>query len=164
MTTTALPLRAHDQQGTDIHVLLGRVIREHLDKRANPDCVCSICQLDAALTEYGITRKNTPEFAARASIAAIDAAASWVADALNTIARLEDERALIKPEAIRRIMESRGIAATPAEKIVEADPEYAAHREKQRDAEVVKWAAAAAYESAKLTAKLDVALASRVDE
>jgi hypothetical protein len=103
----------------------------------------------------------SPEQSARASIAAIEAAATWVADALNTIARLEDERALIKPEAIRRIMESRGMAATPAEKIVEADPEYFAHREKQRDAEVVKWAAAGQYEAAKLTAKLDVALATR---
>lgn len=99
---------------------------------------------------------------ARASIAAIEAAATWVADALNAIARLEDERALIKPQAIRRLMDSgAATSATAAEKIVEADPEYAAHREKQRDAEVVKWAAAAAYESAKLTAKLDVALATR---
>lgn len=75
--------------------------------------------------------------------------------------RVEDERALIKPEAIRRIMESRGMAATPAEKIVESDDLYAAHREKQRDAEVMKWAAVSKYESSKLTAKLDVALATR---
>lgn len=103
------------------------------------------------------TRLN-PEQRARASIAAIEAAATWVADALNAVALLEDERSLIKPQAIRRLMESRGIAATPAEKIIEEDAEYAAHRAKQRDAEVVKWAAAAAYESAKLRARLDVAL------
>lgn len=107
------------------------------------------------------TEPTSDEERARASIAAIETAATWVSDALNDIARLEDERALIKPEAIRRIMESRGMAATPAEKIVEADPEYAAHRAKQRDAEVVKWAAVAKYEASKLTAKLDVSLAMR---
>lgn len=106
----------------------------------------------------------SPEQNARASIAAIETAATWVADALNMVAQLEDERALIKPEAIRRIMESRGLAATPAEKIVESDPEYAAHRAKQRDAEVIKWSAVAQYEAAKLRAKLDVALATRGDE
>jgi hypothetical protein len=111
-----------------------------------------------------MTTTLTPVESARASIEAISAAATFVADALNTVAQLEDDRSLIKPEAIRRIMESRGIAATPAEKIVEADPEYAAHRAKQRDAEVVKWAAAAQYEAAKLRAKLDVALATRGDE
>ncbi len=100
----------------------------------------------------------TPEENARASIAAVDAAASWVAETLNNVSKLEDQRALIKPLAVARIMKSHGMAATPAEKVVEMDSEYAEHRAKQRDAEVQKWAADAAYKAAELTARLDVAL------
>jgi hypothetical protein len=105
------------------------------------------------------TDTDPREKAARQSIDALAAAATRCSAALNAIAELEDERALIKPQAIRRLMDS-GAASSPtaAEKIVEQDPEYAAHRRRQRDAEVEKWAAAANYEAAKLTATLDVAL------
>lgn len=117
--------------------------------------------------DYEIVDAETPvadtawtrELRARQSIAALPFVAHRCADALNTIAELEDERALIKPQAIRRLMDSGAASsATAAYKIVEADPEYAAHRRTQRDAEIEKWAAAASYESAKLTAALDVAL------
>lgn len=101
----------------------------------------------------------TPEQLARQSIASLENAAQRVAHALNTIARLEDSRALIKPEAIKRLMESGAASsATAAEKIVEKDDQYIAHRERQRDAEVEKWGALAAWEAAKLSAELEVAL------
>lgn len=103
--------------------------------------------------------KLTPEQKARATIVALENAAARVAHALNTIAELEDARALIKPEAIKRLIEAgAGSSATAAEKIVERDGDYANHRLKQRDAECEKWGALAAYEAAKLSAALDVAL------
>ncbi len=99
---------------------------------------------------------------ARESIDRIASAAANVAGALNRIAHLEDERALIKPRAVKRLMENgAATSATAAEKIVEQDAEYADHRRKQRDAEIAKWAALASYEAAKLTAHLDVALATQ---
>ena len=97
---------------------------------------------------------------ARASIAALDAAAARCASAHNRVAELEDERALVKPEAIKRIM-AHGLATSnsAAEKIVEQDPFYAEHRSKQRNAETERWASLAAWEAAKLAARLDVSLA-----
>jgi hypothetical protein len=51
---------------------------------------------------------------------------------------LEDERPLIKAAATKRLMEAgAATSATAAEKIVEADPEYAAHRVRQREAVVL---------------------------
>lgn len=110
------------------------------------------------------TLTMSPIESARASIAALDAAASWLADALNTVARLEDERALIKADAIRRLVES-GVATSPsaAERVVERDDEYMAHRAKQRDAEYQKWHAVASFEACKLTALLDVRLAATLN-
>jgi hypothetical protein len=57
---------------------------------------------------------------------------------------LEDERALVKRDAIKRLMES-GVAtsASAAERVVESDEAYAAHRAKQREAVMdtqVRWA------------------------
>jgi hypothetical protein len=48
---------------------------------------------------------------------------------------LEDQRPLIKAAAIERLMKAgKATSASAAEKIVEADDEYLAHRVKQRDA------------------------------
>lgn len=99
--------------------------------------------------------------AAQQSISAIESAAAKVSSALNRIAELEDQRALIKPRAIKRLMENgAATSATAAEKIVEQDEEYSSHRRLQRDAEVEKWFALANYEAAKLAAQLDVAIAA----
>lgn len=121
---------------------------------------------DLPVADYEIVDADTPlsltpEQKARATIVALENAAARVAHALNTIAALEDARALIKPEAIKRLIEAGAASsATAAEKIVERDGDYANHRLKQRDAECEKWGALAAYEAAKLSAALDVALAS----
>lgn len=97
---------------------------------------------------------------ARRSIELLHNAAYECAQAHNHVAELEDERALIKPEAIKRIME-QGLAGSnsAAEKIVEQDPFYAEHRVKQRQAENLRWASLGCWEAAKLTAQLDVAIA-----
>lgn len=103
--------------------------------------------------------KLTPELKARATIAELENAAMRVAFAMTTIEALEDDRALIKPQAIKRLMESGAASsATAAEKIVEQDFDYNQHRAKQREAEREKWGALAAWEAAKLSAALDVAL------
>jgi hypothetical protein len=69
---------------------------------------------------------------------------------------LEDRRPLVKRDAIQRIMVRDGIAATPAEKIVETDEAYMQHRAKQRAAVVETYRARGAYEAAKLEAALAV--------
>lgn len=66
--------------------------------------------------------------------------------------RLEDERALVKGMAIIRLMKKHGIAATPAEKIVEEDLEYMAHRVAQRESVVLRFVADAQYWAAKAEA------------
>ena len=48
------------------------------------------------------------------AIANLAAKGEALADALNLESQLEDDRALVKPEAIKRIMARDGIAATPA--------------------------------------------------
>lgn len=108
----------------------------------------------------------TPVESARASIAVLDAAASWAADATNAATLLEDQRAEIKAQAIRRLMGTTNEltqklhSASSAETVVETDALYAAHRAKQRDAEVQRWAALAQWEAARRNAELDVALAA----
>lgn len=98
---------------------------------------------------------------ARLSIERLGDVAQRVAAAMNRVAQLEDERALIKPQAIRRLIESgAATSATAAERIVEQDDQYAAHRLLQRDAEIDKWAALGAWEAMKLDAQLDVAIAA----
>lgn len=65
---------------------------------------------------------------------------------------LEDDRAAIKADAIVRVMKRDGLAATPAEKIVETDEEYFKHRAKQRASIVARFRADAEYQVAKATA------------
>jgi hypothetical protein len=71
---------------------------------------------------------------------------------------LEDQRSLIKPMVIERIKVAFNLSATAAEKIVEQDEEYAAHRKKQSACVVAKERARGEYEAAKLRAQLGVAL------
>jgi hypothetical protein len=95
---------------------------------------------------------------AEQAIAAIEAAASRLALACRDEMELEDERPIVKAAAVRRIMERDGIAATPAEKIVETDQEYAAHRRRQYTAVVEKQRAFGEYEAAKRRADLLIAM------
>lgn len=94
----------------------------------------------------------------------VEAAGERLAQAVARVQELEDERAIVKSQAVRRLMltnnEDTGKqhSASSAEKIVEVDGEYAAHRKLQRDAEVEKQRAYAQYEAAKLRAKLAVVL------
>lgn len=98
---------------------------------------------------------------ANAAIDALLAASERVAQACRVEMELEDERSILKSYAVRRIMVRDSLAATPAEKIVETDEEYAAHREKQHEAVVEKARAFGALDAAKLRAKLSVALATQ---
>ena len=91
------------------------------------------------------------------AVAAIENAAERLALAIKTEMTLEDERPLVKAQAVRRIMERDSIAATPAEKIVESDAEYLAHRKRQYDAVVETIRARGAFEASKRRADLEVA-------
>jgi hypothetical protein len=93
---------------------------------------------------------------ANTAIEAIERAAERLALASKIEMELEDRRPIIKAEAVARIMERDSIAATPAEKIVETDPEYAAHRNRQAMAVVETIRAKGAFEAAKRRA--DVAI------
>lgn len=73
-------------------------------------------------------------------------------EALAHEQELEDDRAAIKADAIKRIMARDGLAATPAEKVVETDADYFAHREKQRASIVARFRADAEYWAAKARA------------
>ena len=92
------------------------------------------------------------------AVNAIENAAERLALAIKLEMTLEDERPLVKAQAVRRIMDRDGIAATPAEKIVESDAEYLAHRKRQYDAVVEKQRAFGAYEAAKRRADLEIAI------
>jgi hypothetical protein len=94
------------------------------------------------------------------AIAEIETAAQRVGAACRAEMELEDERSVLKPQATRRIMTRDSLAATPAEKLVETDEEYASHRRRQAEAVVEKHRAFGGYEAAKLRAKLFVALAT----
>jgi tyrosyl-tRNA synthetase len=69
-----------------------------------------------------------------AAIAAMHEVAESLGRARAREMELEDERALVKRDAVRRLVESGAASsATAAEKIVEQDEEYAAHRRNQRE-------------------------------
>jgi hypothetical protein len=72
--------------------------------------------------------------------------------ALTLEQSLEDDRAAIKADAIRRVMKRDGTAATVAERVVETDADYFAHREKQRASIVARFRADAEYWAAKAQA------------
>jgi hypothetical protein len=88
-------------------------------------------------------------------IAQVFEAAGAVAAAKNTESRLEDERALVKRDAIKRLLDS-GAAPSPtaAEKIVESDADYAAHRALQRQATLATMLAWASWEAARARVRM----------
>jgi hypothetical protein len=90
-----------------------------------------------------------------------------ITDIVNTAANLgnaqahemalEDGRHLVKQEAIKRLMESgAATSVTAAEKLVDTDPEYAAHREQQRAAVANTIYRRGLYEAEKLRARFMV--------
>jgi hypothetical protein len=88
-----------------------------------------------------------------------------VARAVAQEMEFEDRRGPEKGAAIRRLMDARGMAATPAEKIVEEDAEYQAFCRNRRDSVINRIRSWTRYDCAKLEAKLHVALAAaRVEE
>jgi len=99
---------------------------------------------------------------ANGRIASIEDAAREMAIAQDRATRLEDERAPLKAAAIKRLMSQTNDltgklhSASSAEAVVELDAEYADYRGMQRDAEVERHRTIAAYEIAKLTARLAV--------
>lgn len=83
------------------------------------------------------------------------AAADRCGQAHARVMELEDERTGIKCDAIKRLMEAgKATSVTAAEKIVELDEQYAAHRVKQREAEIEKWRALGALRAAELRARM----------
>jgi hypothetical protein len=79
-----------------------------------------------------------------AAIAAVEAAATAYGHACAREMELEDERALLKAAAVRRLMQTtneltnKPHSASSAEAVVEIDREYATHRAQQRDCVVIK--------------------------
>ena len=112
---------------------------------------------------------TTPNHAiAIAAIQTIETAGERLASAVAEVQRLEDERPLVKAEAIRDLIgtpnpngkQGAVHSASSAEDVVEIHAKYWNHRVAQRDAEVEKHRAFAQYEAAKLLAKLAVDRAS----
>lgn len=95
-------------------------------------------------------------------IASIEDAAREMAIAQERVTRFEDERAPKKAEAIKRLMQQTNDltgklhSASSAEAVVELDAEYAEYRNMQREAEIDRHRTIAAYEAAKLTARLAI--------
>lgn len=87
-----------------------------------------------------------------AVVEAVLLAASAYADARAHELTLEDERPAVKHAAITRLMQERGLAATPAEKLVETDTEYAAYRTRQRQSVIRTIETRALYEAARIRA------------
>lgn len=83
------------------------------------------------------------------AIDAMTEAARAYADARATEMQGEHERPAAKQAAILRIMAERGLAATPAEKLAETDPDYAEYLAAQRGAVVTTILRRAEYEAAK---------------
>lgn len=101
---------------------------------------------------------------ANTAIEAIEQAAERLAIATRTEMELEDQRPLMKTLAIRRLMgmenpeTQKPHSASSAEKLVEADPEYSAHRARQAAAVVETIKARGAYEAQRRRADLAVAM------
>lgn len=99
-----------------------------------------------------MTRENAYQ-----AIAAVEGAATNLVVATCREMELEDNRALVKDAGIKRLMAS-GVATsvTGAEKVIELDVEYMAHRAAQREAVADRIFAQGKLEAAKLRARLAV--------
>lgn len=110
------------------------------------------------------TQRNAMNTETDDLIDAIEATAAALGLARAAEQALEDERPLVKSAAIRRLMGTENPetgkphSASSAEKVVETDAEYMAHRRAQRDAVVATQEAWGRYEAAKQRAALAVQL------
>ncbi|MDB4892192.1 MAG: hypothetical protein JWL61_4047 [Gemmatimonadetes bacterium] len=93
-------------------------------------------------------------------VAHVEAAGIKYGEACRREMELEDERSMLKPQAVRRIMQRDNIAYTPAEKIVETDEEYMSLRRRQYTCVADKERALGEFKAAELRAKLSVGLAT----
>jgi hypothetical protein len=82
----------------------------------------------------------TPAERVEQALAAIDAAYRLCAEAHDRVTDLEDQRALLKPKCIAALvgqpdpLKPNGVhSASSAERVVEQHPDYAAHRQLQRE-------------------------------
>jgi hypothetical protein len=108
---------------------------------------------------------DNPESRAERAIAALVKTGEDWSTWTEREAQLEADRCGVKQEAIRRIMASgdnpltgRPHSASSAEAIVERDHEYYAHLGRQREAVYCRMNARTAWEAARLTAELAIAL------
>jgi hypothetical protein len=101
---------------------------------------------------------------AEEAIVAIETAAARLAVAVRAEMELEDFRPIVKSQAIRRLMATENPetgkphSASSAEKIVETDAEYSAHRRDQYAAVVETIRARGEFEASRRKADLAVAL------
>lgn len=115
------------------------------------------------------TRAELPRDRANRAVVDVLTAARQLGEAVSTLQRLEDERPIQKSAAIRRLMQqenpetNKPHSASSAEKVVESDAEYLAHRTRQAEAEVAKHEAFGRYEAAKLTARLEAETCIRLE-
>ncbi len=91
-------------------------------------------------------------------IAAVKVAGGTLAVATARQLTLARFLSVKKDEAVRRLVASRNLSGTAAERIVEGDPEFAAACREVIQAEVDRLNAVSAYDVAKLAARLAVAL------
>jgi hypothetical protein len=105
-------------------------------------------------------RAAPPSLALRASMACedLEAAGVMLGEAMVLEMQLADERPLVKREAVTRVMAAHNMAATPAEKLVELDEIFMAHRRKEYAAVLDVQRARAAFHAADHRARLSVAL------
>jgi len=89
---------------------------------------------------------------------AIAAAGERLADATIREMQLEDQRALVKDEAIGRLRVAGERSVTAAEKVIEKDPLYMEHRQAQYRAIRERIRARAEYDGAVLAARLTIEL------
>ena len=94
------------------------------------------------------------------SIQRVRDAARALGEARAAESALEDERAIVKRDAIARLIAAgRASSVTAAERIVEEDEQYAGHRARQRAAVLASCEAWGTWEASKLEGQLAVALA-----
>jgi hypothetical protein len=81
--------------------------------------------------------------------------------------QLEDERQALKPRVIQRLVEEKkATSASAAEKLVEQDAQYIAHRRLQYGAEIERWDAIGKLKAAELRAKyiVEMTIAAALDK
>jgi putative heme iron utilization protein len=75
------------------------------------------------------------------------------------VMQLEDQRQALKPDVIKRLVESgTATSASAAEKLVERDDEYMRHRGAQYEAEIERWRSLGQVELVRLKRSLTSAL------